>query len=158
MRCAQVNTIDGYRGPQVCSIVGITYRQLDYWTRTNLIKASVADAQGSGTQRLYSYSDLLQVKVIKSLLDSGFDLKKVRKVIEVLSDKLGEDVASANLVISDGRVMLAQSGDELVDLLKQGQGVLNILPIAGLQTELAAQITELRPAADDGDAPAAVAR
>jgi len=134
-----------YRGPQVCSIVGITYRQLDYWTRTKLIRASVADAQGSGTQRLYSYEDLLQIKVIKSLLDSGFDLKKVRKVIEVLSDKLGEDVASANLVISDGRVMLAQSGDELVDLLRQGQGVLNILPIAGLQTELQAQITELHP-------------
>jgi len=149
-----------YRGPQVCSIVGITYRQLDYWTRTDLVKASVADAKGSGTQRLYSYEDLLQIKVIKSLLDSGFDLKKVRKVIEVLSDKLGEDVASANLVISDGRVMLAQSGDELVDLLRQGQGVLNILPIAGLQTELQAQITELHPsgepaAADAGDGRAA---
>ena len=149
-----------YRGPQVCSIVGITYRQLDYWTRTDLIKASVADAKGSGTQRLYSYEDLLQIKVIKSLLDSGFDLKKVRKVIEVLSERLGEDVASANLVISDGRVMLAQSGDELVDLLRQGQGVLNILPIAGLQTELQAQITELHPsgepaAAEVGDSRAA---
>ena len=151
-----------YRGPQVCSIVGITYRQLDYWTRTNLIKASVADAAGSGTQRLYSYSDLLQIKVIKSLLDSGFDLKKVRKVIETLSDRLGEDVASANLVISDGQIMLAQSDSELVDLLRQGQGVLNILPIGGLQTELQSQITELHPspsgepaAADEGDGLAA---
>ena len=151
-----------YRGPQVCSIVGITYRQLDYWTRTKLIKASVADAAGSGTQRLYSYADLLQIKVIKSLLDSGFDLKKVRKVIETLSDRLGEDVASANLVISDGQIMLAQSDSELVDLLRQGQGVLNILPIGGLQTELQSQITELHPApsgeaaaGDEGDGLAA---
>ena len=140
-----------YRGPQVCSIVGITYRQLDYWTRTKLIKASVADAAGSGTQRLYSYSDLLQIKVIKSLLDSGFDLKKVRKVIETLSDRLGEDVASANLVISDGQIMLAQSDSELVDLLRQGQGVLNILPIGGLQTELRNQITELPTGAPSGE-------
>ena len=144
-----------YRGPQVCSIVGITYRQLDYWTRTKLIKASVADAAGSGTQRLYSYADLLQIKVIKSLLDSGFDLKKVRKVIETLSDRLGEDVASANLVISDGQIMLAQSDSELVDLLRQGQGVLNILPIGGLQTELQSQITELHPTGAPSGSPAA---
>ena len=140
-----------YRGPQVCSIVGITYRQLDYWTRTKLIKASVADAAGSGTQRLYSYEDLLQIKVIKSLLDSGFDLKKVRKVIETLSDRLGEDVASANIVISDGQIVL-QSDDELFDLLKQGQGMLNILPIAGLQTELRTQITELHPSGEQAAA------
>jgi len=144
-----------YRGPQVCSIVGITYRQLDYWTRTNLIKASVADAAGSGTQRLYSYGDLLQIKVIKSLLDSGFDLKKVRKVIETLSDRLGEDVASANLVISDGQIMLAQSDSELVDLLRQGQGVLNILPIGGLQSELQSQIHELPTGAPSGEPAAA---
>jgi DNA-binding transcriptional MerR regulator len=143
-----------YRGPQVCSIVGITYRQLDYWTRTDLIKASVADAKGSGTQRLYSYEDLLQIKVIKSLLDSGFDLKKVRKVVDTLRERLGEDVASANLVISDGQIMLAQSDDELIDLMKQGHGVLNFLSIGGLESALQAQITELHPA-PSGEAAAA---
>ena len=151
-----------YRGPQVCSIVGITYRQLDYWTRTDLIKASVADAKGSGTQRLYSYADLLEIKVIKSLLDSGFDLKKVRKVIETLRERLGEDVASANLVISDGQIMLAQSDSELIDLMKQGQGVLNFLSIGGLEQALQTQITDLHPtpsdpaaASDEGDGLAA---
>jgi len=89
-----------YRGPQVCSIVGITYRQLDYWARTDLIRPSVADAKGSGTQRLYSYKDLLELKVIKSLLDSGFDLKKVRTIIGYVRDNLGEDVSAANLVIT----------------------------------------------------------
>ena len=61
----------GYGGPQVCTIVGISYRQLDYWARTDLVRPSVADANGSGTQRLYSYRDLVQLKVIKSLLDAG---------------------------------------------------------------------------------------
>jgi DNA-binding transcriptional MerR regulator len=151
------DVVEAFRGPQVCSIVGITYRQLDYWTRTDLIKASVADAKGSGTQRLYSYGDLLEIKVIKSLLDSGFDLKKVRTMIGYLRDNLGEDVAAANLVITGGNSVLTQSGEELVDVMRNGQGVLNIVPIGGLQTELLAKITELHPsepvaaAADDDD-------
>jgi DNA-binding transcriptional MerR regulator len=151
-----MDVVEAFRGPQVCSIVGITYRQLDYWTRTDLIKASVADAKGSGTQRLYSYADLLEIKVIKSLLDSGFDLKKVRTMIGYLRDNLGEDIAAANLVITGGNSVLTQTGEELVDVLRNGQGVLNIVPIGGLQTELDAKITELHPsepvaAADDDD-------
>jgi DNA-binding transcriptional MerR regulator len=135
-----------YRGPQVCSIVGITYRQLDYWARTDLIRPSVADAKGSGTQRLYSYRDLLELKVIKSLLDSGVDLKKVRRVIDYVRQNLGEDVATANLVISGSDSVLAQTGEELIDLVRNGQGVLNIVPIAGVKDELDAKITELHPA------------
>jgi DNA-binding transcriptional MerR regulator len=143
--------VESFRGPQVCSIVGITYRQLDYWTRTDLIKASVADAKGSGTQRLYSYGDLLEIKVIKSLLDSGFDLKKVRTMIGYLRDNLGEDVAAANLVITGGNSVLTQSGEELVDVMRNGQGVLNIVPIGGLQSELLAKITELHPSEPAAD-------
>ena len=92
----------GFRGPQVCSIVGITYRQLDYWARTDLVRPSVADAKGSGSQRRYSYRDLLELKVIKSLLDAGVSLQSARKAIEYLRKNLGEDVASANLVIDGG--------------------------------------------------------
>lgn len=143
---------ESYRGPQVCAIVGITYRQLDYWARTDLIRPSVADAKGSGTQRLYSYSDLLELKVIKSLLDSGFDLKKVRAIIGYVRDNLGEDVAAANLVITGSDSVLTQTGEELVDVLKNGQGVLNIVPIGGLTTELQAQITELHPSEPAADA------
>jgi len=135
-----------YRGPQVCSIVGITYRQLDYWARTDLIRPSDADAKGSGTQRLYSYRDLLELKVIKSLLDSGVDLKKVRRVIGYVRENLGEDVATANLVISGTDSVLTKSGEELIDLVRNGQGVLNIVPIAGVKDELDAKITELHPA------------
>ncbi len=89
----------GYRGPQVCKIVGITYRQLDYWARTDLVRPSVCDAAGSGTQRLYSYTDLVELKVVKRLLDAGISLQSARKAIEYLRTQLGADLASAHLVI-----------------------------------------------------------
>jgi DNA-binding transcriptional MerR regulator len=133
---------EGYRGPQVCSIVGITYRQLDYWARTDLMCPSISEARGSGTQRRYSYRDLVQLKVIKRLLDAGISLRQARRAIECLRSS-GEDVATANLVIDEGRSVLAYSGEEIVDLLAGGQGVLNIVPLAGVVSELAAAITGL---------------
>src|SRR6202048_477720 len=132
----------GYRGPQVCSIVGITYRQLDYWARTDLLKPSVSEARGSGTQRRYSYADLLQLKVIKRLLDAGISLQSARRAIDCLRTS-GEDVAAANLVIDEGQTVLARSGEEIIDLLKGGQGVLNIVPMAGVVSELKAAILKL---------------
>ena len=62
-------TEQGYRVPEVCRIIGISYRQLDYWARTELVRPSIQDAQGSGTQRLYSFQDLVELRVIKKLLD-----------------------------------------------------------------------------------------
>src|SRR6478672_260851 len=79
----------GYRGPAVCKIVGITYRQLDYWARTDLIRPSIADARGSGTQRRYSYRDLVDLKVIKSLLDAGVSLQQARRAVKYLRNHLG---------------------------------------------------------------------
>src|ERR1700738_891265 len=144
----------GYRGPQVCTIVGITYRQLDYWARTDLLRPSVTEARGSGTQRRYSYSDLLQLKVIKRLLDSGISLQSARRAIDCLRSS-GEDVASANLVIDEGRTVLARSGEEIIDLLKGGQGVLNIVPMAGVVSELQAAILKLGLGLTGGPAAAA---
>jgi DNA-binding transcriptional MerR regulator len=132
----------GFRGPQVCSVVGITYRQLDYWARTDLLRPSLTDAKGSGSQRRYSYTDLLQLKVIKRLLDSGISLRSARRAIEFLRSA-GEDLATANLVIDEGRTVLAHSGEEIIDLLRGGQGVLNIVPLAGVVSELDAAITDL---------------
>src|SRR5688572_32456986 len=106
----------GFRGPQVCKIVGISYRQLDYWARTDLIRPSIADAKGSGTQRRYSYRDLVELKVIKSLLDAGVSLQSARRAIEYLRENLGEDIASANLVISGNAALLARSDGEIIDL------------------------------------------
>ncbi len=137
------SAVEGYRGPQVCSIVGITYRQLDYWARTDLIRPSLVDATGSGSKRRYSYNDLLELKVIKSLLDAGVALQSARKALEYLRENLGEDIASANLVLNGSRSVLARTGEEIVDLLRSGQGVLNIVPLGGCKDEVDAAILEL---------------
>ena len=134
---------DGFRGPQVCKLVGISYRQHDYWARTDLIRPSLADAQGSGTQRRYSYRDLVALKVIKSLLDAGVSLQTARKAIEYLRAQLGEEISSASLVLNGTRSVLASTGEELVDLVRQGQGVLNIVPLGTVVEELDARIHEL---------------
>ena len=135
---------EGFRGPQVCKIVGITYRQLDYWARTDLLRPSVSDARGSGTQRRYSYGDLLELKVIKRLLDAGVSLQSARRALEVLRGS-GAEVATTNLVLNGSQSVLAGSGEEIIDLLKGGQGVLNIVAMSGVVQELNAAITELAP-------------
>ncbi|HXA31083.1 MAG TPA: MerR family transcriptional regulator [Acidimicrobiales bacterium] len=141
---------DGFRGPQVCSLVGITYRQLDYWARTGLLRPSIADARGSGSQRRYSYNDVLELKVIKQLLDAGLKLKQARQAIQCLRDDLGADLASAQLVLAGSRSVLAHSNGEVVDLLAGGQGVFNVLPLSGVVKELEAAIVKISgPSAGD---------
>ncbi len=141
---------DGFRGPQVCSLVGITYRQLDYWARTGLLRPSIADARGSGSQRRYSYNDVLELKVIKQLLDAGLKLKQARQAIQCLRDDLGADLASAQLVLAGSRSVLAHSNGEVVDLLAGGQGVFNVLPLSGVVKELQAAIVKISgPSAGD---------
>jgi DNA-binding transcriptional MerR regulator len=151
---------DGYSGRRAAEIVGITYRQLDYWARTDLIRPSMRDASGSGTRRQYTYRDLLELRTIKTLLDAGIKLESVRKVFGYLRDNLGGDVASASLVIQGNRSVLVQSDGELVDLLHQGQGVLNILPLGSVKSDVDAAILELRPRGDvtvAADAPSTAA-
>ena len=116
----------GYRGPQVCKIVGITYRQLDYWARTGLVRPSVMDANGSGTQRLYSFRDLIELKVIKQMLDAGISLQSARKAVESLRE-FDEGLASVRVVIQGPNVVLAQSDEQVMDLLRGGQGVLSVV-------------------------------
>jgi len=135
---------EGYRGAQVCSLVGITYRQLDYWARTGLLRPSIADATGSGSQRRYSYGDVLELKVIKRLLDAGLKLQQARQAVECLRGDLGADLASSQLVLAGSRSVLAQSDGEVVDLLAGGQGVFNILPLSGVVSELDAAIIKIR--------------
>ena len=133
---------EGFRGPQVCKIVGITYRQLDYWARTDLLKPSLAEAKGSGTQRRYSYRDLLELKVIARMLHAGLSLQSVRRAVTYMRDHLDEDVVSANLVLAEDSVLI-RTGEEIVDLLRGGQGVLNIVSLAGVKDELDTAITAL---------------
>ena len=136
-----------YSGKKAAEIVGITYRQLDYWARTDLVRPSVTDASGSGSRRRYSYRDLLELKVIKTLLDAGIKLESVRTVFEYLRTQLGEDVASAQLVITGGSAILVRDDHELVDVLKQGQFVMgSVLSLGGVQREVDDAIVELFPA------------
>lgn len=135
----------GYAGKRAAEIVGITYRQLDYWARTDLVRPSLTDASGSGSRRSYSYQDLLELKVIKTLLDAGIRLETVRGIFEYLRNELDEDVASANLVINGTTSVLVRTGEEIIDLIQKGQGVLNVLPLAGVKQDLDAAIVELYP-------------
>ena len=145
--------VGGFHGPQVCGLVGITYRQLDYWARTGLLQPSLASAKGSGSRRVYSYSDVLELKVIKQLLDAGVSLQSARRAVECLRDDLGSDLASANLVLTGTSSVLARSNGEVVDLLAGGQGVFNIVPLAGGVEALDADIVRL-----DAQVPAAPAK
>jgi len=125
----------GHSGTRAAQIVGITYRQLDYWARTDLVRPSLADASGSGSRRKYSYRDLLELRMIKNLLDAGIRLEMVREVFANVRAYVGEDITSANLVISGTQVVLCD-GQQLVDVVRKGQGVLNVLPLATVKTEI----------------------
>jgi DNA-binding transcriptional MerR regulator len=144
-----VNHEQGHSGTRAAQIVGITYRQLDYWARTDLVRPSIADASGSGSRRQYSYRDLLELRMIKNLLDAGIRLETVRDVFANVRSYVGEDIVSANLVISGSTVVLCD-GDELVDVVRRGQGVLNVLPLASVKTEIdqaMAAVVDLSPRA-----------
>ncbi len=134
----------GFSGPMVCRLTGVTYRQLDYWARTELVTPSITPAQGSGSKRKYSYSDVLEVKVIKSLLNSGVALSRARQAVVCLRNSLGADLASSSLVLSDAGSVLARDDDDLVDLLRGGQGVFNIVPLANVVAELTTTIRQNR--------------
>jgi DNA-binding transcriptional MerR regulator len=131
----------GYRGPQVCKIVGISYRQLDYWTTTGLIVPSVRNAEGSGSQRLYSFEDIVQLKVIKSLLDTGVSLQRIRSAIQFVRDR-GLSLRHITL-LSDGKTVYALDDQrEIIDLIRQGQGVFAIA-VEPVYAELEAEVAHL---------------
>ncbi|HEY2814833.1 MAG TPA: MerR family transcriptional regulator [Acidimicrobiales bacterium] len=137
----------GFSGTRTAEIVGITYRQLDYWARTDLVRPSMADAKGSGSRRQYSYQDLLELKIIKQLLDAGIKLETVRDVFSNLRQHVGHDITSANIVIDGSSAVLARDDGELVDLVRTGQGVLNVLSLGRVAREVDASISELFPPA-----------
>ncbi len=138
--------IGGYRAPQVCNLVGISYRQLDYWARTGLIQPSIQTAKGSGSQRLYSFTDVVQLKVVKRLLDAGMSLKRIRSAMEILRDQLQSDAPLADVtLLSDGStIFAAHSPDEVVDVFRRGQGVFGIA-VGPVQQELEGEIHRLFP-------------
>ncbi|WP_241241670.1 MerR family transcriptional regulator [Brevibacterium linens] len=116
----------GYRGPTVCKVVGISYRRLDYWARTDLVTPSIRNATGSGSQRLYSFRDILVLKIVKRLLDTGVGLQSIRTAVEHLRSRGVEDLSQITLMSDGASVFECTSPDEVVDLLQGGQGVFGI--------------------------------
>ncbi|MGH3489422.1 MAG: MerR family transcriptional regulator [Actinopolymorphaceae bacterium] len=116
----------GYRGATACAAAGITYRQLDYWARTGLVEPTVRPATGSGTQRLYSFRDVLILKVIKRLLDAGVSLQQIRTAVMHLRERGAQDLAEITLMSDGASVYECTSPDEVIDLLQGGQGVFGI--------------------------------
>jgi DNA-binding transcriptional MerR regulator len=133
---------DGYRGPTACHAAGITYRQLDYWARTGLVEPSIRAAQGSGSQRLYSFRDILVLKVVKRLLDTGISLQQIRAAVQHLRDRGTDDLAQVTLMSDGVSVYECTSPDEVVDLLAGGQGVFGIA-LGRVWQEVAGELTKL---------------
>ncbi|WP_442928946.1 MerR family transcriptional regulator [Modestobacter sp. VKM Ac-2981] len=144
----------GYRGPTACAAAGITYRQLDYWARTGLVAPSVRTATGSGTQRLYSFRDILVLKVVKRLLDTGVSLQNIRKAVDHLRTRGVKDLANITLLSDGATVYECTSAEEVVDLLAGGQGVFGIA-VSGALRELSGELAELPAERLDGSGSAA---
>lgn len=144
----------GYRGTVAYGVAGITYRQLDYWARTKLVEPSIRGAAGSGSQRLYSFRDILVLKVVKRLLDTGVSLQNIRTAAEHLRRRGSEDLARITLLSDGTTVYECTSAEEVVDLLQGGQGVFGIA-VSGAWKELTGALAELP--SERADAPAPVA-
>ena len=139
----------GFRGPVACSAAGITYRQLDYWARTGLVEPTVRSAQGSGSQRLYSFRDILVLKVIKRLLDTGVSLQNIRSAVEHLRDSGVDDLAQVTLMSDGASVYECRSQDEVIDLVQGGQGVFGIA-VGRVWREVEGSLAELPSERADG--------
>ena len=123
---AQGNSSVGYRGATACVAAGITYRQLDYWARTNLVEPSIQGAAGSGSQRLYGFRDILVLKIVKRLLDTGVSLQNIRTAVEHLRGRGVADLEKMVLMSDGASIFECSSADDIIDLLQGGQGVFGI--------------------------------
>ncbi|MBU8650283.1 MerR family transcriptional regulator [Micrococcus luteus] len=143
----------GFRGPTACKAAGITYRQLDYWARTDLVVPTVRSASGSGSQRLYSFRDILVLKVVKRLLDTGVSLQQIRTAVGHLRERGVEDLAQITLMSDGASVYECTSADEVVDLVQGGQGVFGIA-VGRVWREVEGSLAELpRESVVDGPEP-----
>jgi DNA-binding transcriptional MerR regulator len=144
----------GYRGPTACRAAGITYRQLDYWARTGLVEPSVRGATGSGTQRLYGFRDILVLKVVKRLLDTGVSLQQIRVAVSQLRERGVDDLARITLMSDGASVYECTSADEVIDLVQGGQGVFGIA-LGRVWREVEGELAALPSERPDDEAPAA---
>lgn len=149
MNNTNTETTLGFRSPQVCKVVGITYRQLDYWDRSGLLGPSMQVASGSGTQRLYTFQDVVTLRVIKRLKDAGTSLHKIRSAFEQLEEQVGENWREQDItLLSDGTtIYAATSPEEVIDLLRRGQGVFGIA-VRPVHDEVRGELHRMYPERD----------
>jgi len=140
----------GYRGPVACSAAGITYRQLDYWARTGLVMPSIRSAAGSGTARLYSFRDILILRIVKRLIDTGVSLPNIRAAVTHLESRGGEDLARITLMSDGATIYECRSADEVVDLVRGGQGVFGIA-VGRVWQEVEGNLAQLPGERTDGE-------
>lgn len=122
----ELDSETGFRGAVAARAAGISYRQLDYWARTELVEPTIRSAAGSGSQRLYGFRDILVLKLVKRLLDTGISLQQIRAAVNQLRESGVIDLAQTTLMSDGASVYLCTSDDEVIDLVKQGQGVFGI--------------------------------
>ena len=136
----------GYTGPEVCKITGITYRQLDHWTTSSLINASIRNLKGSGFHRIYSFQDIIQIKLVNKLREAGVSLQKIRIALKNVQKVLGDDISISDVsVFSDGKsIYVISDNDQMIDLLKKGQAVFGI-SLGPVHSEAEAKIFSLYP-------------
>jgi DNA-binding transcriptional MerR regulator len=139
----------GYRGPIACAAAGITYRQLDYWARTGLVEPSVRAASGSGSQRLYSFRDILVLRIVKRLIDTGVSLANIRTAVAHLEQRGGEDLSRITLMSDGASIYECLSEDEVIDLVRGGQGVFGIA-VGRVWQEVEGQLATLPGERADG--------
>jgi DNA-binding transcriptional MerR regulator len=139
----------GYRGPVACTAAGITYRQLDYWARTGLVEPSIRPANGSGSQRLYAFRDILVLRIVKRLIDTGVSLANIRAAVEHLGERGAEDLSRMTLMSDGASIYECRSEDEVIDLVRGGQGVFGIA-IGRVWQEVAGQLATMPGERADG--------
>ena len=140
----------GYRGPIACSAAGITYRQLDYWARTGLVVPSVRAATGSGSQRLYGFRDILILRVVKRLIDTGVSLPNIRAAVDHLAERSGDDLAGLTIMSDGASIYECRSADEVIDIMRGGQGVFGIA-VGSVWLEVEDSLASLPRVEPEGD-------
>ena len=116
----------GYQASTACRAAGITYRQLDYWTRSGLVEPGIRAEQEPGSRQLYGFRDILILKVVKRLLDTGISLQQIRAAVRDMQDRDTANLAQVTLMSDGVSVYECTSPDEVVDLLAGGRGVFAI--------------------------------
>jgi DNA-binding transcriptional MerR regulator len=120
IRKVMVKATDSFSTGDAVRITGVSFRNIDYWARTKFIVPSIAEAQGTGTERKYSFSDLLALRVARELREAGVSTQSLRRVVEFLRTKKGltQPLAECRLIVTGTDVQVASSPEKIMSVLR----------------------------------------